>query len=422
VITLLFKEARDTFPPIEGKPTDGNLQSIRKNLLPILMEIPYDQLGGTHSLVGILTEARRYATDHGGATFIRPLRLPLYNVTIADDATTVVPVHTESAHQAKLKDYASFEADERGAAKFLCEVVNEVWYNNLKDADTFYTKVTAREIIAFLDANSGGLHAIDMISLRTNMHNYYTQADGIPQYINMLEDAQKKATRAGMPACDDGLSGRPRGPTLPARGQQLGRPPLRLLHMDGMENGLPPCASEVPATDPCFGEGELLGRAHGVIPAAAPAIGCLETALDNLALAATNNTAVLQQPIAANLALTATITLLTAINKKMVDAATRRGGTPAATPGRGWTQAATPGWGWTQVATQAATLVATPAGICATKKPCPGNYCWTHGHRVSEHHTRATCANKAPGHRDNATASNTFGGSDKDKNWNVART
>ncbi len=38
-----------------------------------------------------------------------------------------------------------------------------------------------------------------MISLCTNMHNYYTQVDGIPQYINMLEDVQKKATRAGMP-------------------------------------------------------------------------------------------------------------------------------------------------------------------------------------------------------------------------------
>jgi hypothetical protein len=62
--------------------------------------------------------------------------------------------------------------------------------------------VTARKIIAFLDTNSGGLHAINMIALRTNMHNYYTQADGIPQYINMLEDAQKKATQAGMPIVD----------------------------------------------------------------------------------------------------------------------------------------------------------------------------------------------------------------------------
>ena len=41
-----------------------------------------------------------------------------------------------------------------------------------------------------------------MISLRTNMHQYYVQSDGIPQYINMLEDAQKKAKRAGMPIAD----------------------------------------------------------------------------------------------------------------------------------------------------------------------------------------------------------------------------
>ncbi len=145
-----------------------------------------------------------------------------------------------------------------------------------------------------------------------------------------------------------------------------------------------------------------------MIPAAAPAIGRLKTALDNLALAATNNTAVLQQLIAANLALTATITLLTATNKKLVHGVTHRGGTPAATPGRGWTQAATP--------------AVTPVGICATRKPCPGNYCWTHSHRVSKHHTSTTCANKAPDHRDNATASNTLGGSNKDKNWNAART
>jgi hypothetical protein len=222
-ITLLFKEACDTFPPIEGKPTDNNLQSIRESLLPILMEIPYNQLGGIHSLVGILTEATRYTANHGGATFVRPLRLPLYDATIADYTTTVICIHAESAHQAKLDDYASFKAAKHSAAKFLCKVVDEVWYNNLKDANTFYTKVTACEIIAFIDANSGGLHAIDMITLHTNMHNYYTQADGIPQYINMLEDVQKKGdagwhAHCQHQACDDVLSGHPCGPTLPAQG------------------------------------------------------------------------------------------------------------------------------------------------------------------------------------------------------------
>jgi hypothetical protein len=60
-------------------------------------------------------------------------------------------------------------------------------------------KVLALKIMAFLDANSGGLHVVDMITLRTNMHGYYAQADGIPHIIIMLEEAQKKAKRAGMP-------------------------------------------------------------------------------------------------------------------------------------------------------------------------------------------------------------------------------
>jgi hypothetical protein len=314
-ITLLFKEAHDTSPPIEGKPTDDYLQLIRENLLPILMEIPYNQLGGTHSLVGILTDAKRYTTNHGGATFVRPLRLPLYDATIADDATTVVRVCGESAYQAKLDDYASFEAAESGAAKFLREVVDEVWYNNLKDADTFYTKVTARKIIAFLDANSGGLYAIDMISLNTNMHNYYTQADGIPQYINMLEDAQKKATGAGMPIANVELMMMASAAVLAAQ-----HFPRKVNNWEGLPSTS--CTRTAWKTAFCLahvkrkqqilasGGGKPLGGAHGVIPAAALVIEHLKTTLDNLALAATNDTAVLQQLIAANLALTATITPL----------------------------------------------------------------------------------------------------------------
>ncbi len=53
--------------------------------------------------------------------------------------------------------------------------------------------------MAFLDANSEGLHAVNMITLCTNMHGYYVQVVGIPQYIIMLEEAQKKAKRVGMP-------------------------------------------------------------------------------------------------------------------------------------------------------------------------------------------------------------------------------
>jgi hypothetical protein len=125
----------------------------------------------------------------------------------------------------------------------------------------------------------------------------------------------------------------------------------------------------------------------------------LETALD-LALAATNDTTILQQLTSANLALTATIGTLTATKKKLVDAVAHAKGTPAL-----GTPAGTPG-----------------GGGRSPKTPHPGNYYWMHGHCISKEHTSATCANKVTGHRDNATAANTFGGSEKEKGWDTART
>jgi hypothetical protein len=401
-ITLLFKEARDTFPPIKGKPSNNDLLLVRETLLPILMEIPFDQLRGVHSLTAILMDPTRHAADHGGATFVRPIHLPLYNSSIANNATRVIRIRAESAHQARLNDYASYKVAERGAPKFLCKTINKVWYNDLKDADTFYTKVTALEIISFLNANSGGLHAINMISLCTNMHQYYVQADGIPQYIIMLEDAQKKAKRAGMPIANIELIMMALAAILAA--QHFPR------EVDDWE-GLPSSSRTWAAWKIAFhlahlkrqcqilasGGGEPLSRAHSVLPAAALAIGWLKSALNNLALTVMNDTAILQQLTAANLALTAMVTSLTGTNKKLVDAATRKG-KPAVTP------------------------EVTPAGGGhATRNPFPGNYCWMHGHRICKEHTSATCTQQAVGHRADANASNAFGGSDKDKGWDAAR-
>jgi hypothetical protein len=369
-ITLLFKEAFDVFPPINGKPTDDDLLSIREALLPILMIIPYDAIRGIHSLTALLTDAAKYATSHGGNNFVRPTRLPLYDASIANDASTVVRVRVEAAHKSKLEDYANYDAAKRGCAKFLCNVIDEVWYNDLKDADTFYTQVTALEIITFLDLNSGGLHAVDMISLCTNMHQYYTQADGIPQYIIMLEDAQKKAKRASMPIADielvmmasaavlaaqhfprkvDDWEGLP----APARTWAAWKTAFRLAHLKRQRQIL------------ASGGGEPLGGAHGVGPPTfPPALERLGSALDNLVLAATNDNAILAQLTSANLALTGTIATLTATNKKSVDKALGR-------PAKGTT---------------------TPTAPRSSKNPQPGNYCWTHGHCCSKEHTSAIVA------------------------------
>ena len=256
--------------------------------------------------------------------------------------------------------------------------------------------------MTFLDLNSGGLHAVDMLSLRTNMHQYYAQADGIPQYIIMLEDAQKKAKRADMPIADVELVMMASAAVLAA--QHFPR------KVDDWE-GLPAASRTWTAWKTAFrlahlkrqrqilasGGGEPLGGAHGVTPTPflPDSMDRFGSALDNLALAATNDKTVLEQLTAANLALTGTIATLTATNKTLANKA--RAGT-AATP----RPPGTPGKG--------------------TRNPHRGNYCWTHGHRVSKEHTSATCFNKAAGHKDDATRANTMGGSENDKGWDKPRT
>jgi hypothetical protein len=160
------------------------------------MAIPYDQLNGVYSLAAILIEATKYKANHSNTKFVCPAWLVLYDKTITNNATTVIQICAEAAHKSFHDNYASYEATEHGVAKFHHDIIGKVWY--LKDTSTFYTNFAALDIITLLDANSRGLHALNMIALRTNMSQYYMQADGIPQFIAMMEDANKKVKRAVM--------------------------------------------------------------------------------------------------------------------------------------------------------------------------------------------------------------------------------
>jgi hypothetical protein len=177
-ITCLLKEAYVTFPPLEGKPTNNDLLAIQRTLLPLLMVIPYDQLGGIHSLVAILTEATKNEADHGNKKFVCPQHLPLYDDTIADDATTVVRVCSEAAQKSRLDEYANYEAAERGVTKFLRNVVSKIWYKDLEDADLFYTKVTAIDIMALLRRHDYPPHEYDSILRAGGGHPPIHRHDG----------------------------------------------------------------------------------------------------------------------------------------------------------------------------------------------------------------------------------------------------
>ena len=84
-------------------------------------------------------------------------------------------------------------------------VVDETWYKELEDPDTFYTEVTAINILENLTEFCAGLHTVDAVDIPQLMKELYKDSDGVPQFINAMEAAQRRSKRAKLVINDDYL-------------------------------------------------------------------------------------------------------------------------------------------------------------------------------------------------------------------------
>ena len=80
-----------------------------------------------------------------------------------------------------------------------------MWIRDLRNPKTFYSNVTALALLNHLRAHSGGLHAVDMVTLTLQMSRYYKGTPDVPEYIQMLQDDQRKAAQMGMPVTNQTL-------------------------------------------------------------------------------------------------------------------------------------------------------------------------------------------------------------------------
>ena len=92
-------------------------------------------------------------------------------------------------HVAKGSERALYDAANTGCVNFIISVVYDTCYKELDDAGTFYTNVTAQQLLENLEDHCTGLHAIDAVDIPSVMHKFWTEAEGVPQYINIMEAA-----------------------------------------------------------------------------------------------------------------------------------------------------------------------------------------------------------------------------------------
>ncbi len=397
-ITAVFATAAAAFTPITHQPTDDDLVALRDVLYPILLDIPYDE-DGQHNLIGLIEPMASY-TATWGAPFPIPACPPAYPA-IPDDATAVVRARREAQHAIRVRDFALYEAAERATAKFIRDNVDELWYRDLCHARSFYTNVTAKQLLDHLDANCGGLHPSELVRLPTDMLGYYADAEGIPEYINMLEDAQRKLARANLPMSDDQLLiastailASDHFPRATDDWEALSRDRktwtawkahYRAAHLARKRQLL------ASGSTPHFH-----GNAHAAttgedVHASEATFDKLDTYLDNLAATATTDKTTFQQLLDNNASLTTNIAALTASLASLSTAYSLLASTPRPT--------ANP----------------TPTSACQPTRLDPTGYCWTHGYHVQLGHSSATCTRRADGHKVAATRQNTMGGSTANK-------
>ena len=298
-----------------------------------------------------------------------------------------------------------------GIKVFIEVVVEDTWICDLRNPETFYSNVTALALLNHLCAHLGGLHAVDMVTLTLQMSKYYKGVPDVPEYIQMVKDAQRKAAQIGLPVTDQTL-------LILASAALLAAYTFPRTTYDweernpadktwttwktaylGAHKGWVNCLRAT-------GRANNLGHANA--NQATSFLDSIDNTLDILASAATNNKAVLKKLVATNASLTTSNTnlanqiktLQTQLNTKK-----GRGGNDGGGSGGGGGSGSGGGSNDTG----------------RYKGPDPAGYCWSRGWCIRYGHNSTTCANQKEGHQCNATCQNSKGGSSANKDWTPRR-
>ena len=80
-VTILFTKRASIFEPISGQPTDSDLVVLREVLAQIMFLIPYDEVNGIHSLIGLIQDKKSYTINYKAA-LPRPNKPGIYDSKI----------------------------------------------------------------------------------------------------------------------------------------------------------------------------------------------------------------------------------------------------------------------------------------------------------------------------------------------------
>ena len=73
-IVAKFAHVLDNFEPIMGQPSNTNLTRLLEAVAHLLLQVPYDETGAKHNLIGLIRTKAAYVARYGKA-FPDPKRI-----------------------------------------------------------------------------------------------------------------------------------------------------------------------------------------------------------------------------------------------------------------------------------------------------------------------------------------------------------
>ena len=195
-LTLALQKAMEGFTAIVDWPTDNDLIEIRQILVSVLMKTKYDELNLTQNLSGVILPSKSYQQIYKKGAYLIPPIIALYGETIDKDATRTEVHWAEGKHKARRNDRQIYNTANNAWQSFIMAVVNETWYKELEDPDTFYTNGMALKLLDHLTEFCARLHTVDAVDIPQLMKTFYKDSNGVPQLVNVMEAAQRKYKRA----------------------------------------------------------------------------------------------------------------------------------------------------------------------------------------------------------------------------------
>ena len=100
--------------------------------------------------MGVILSSECYEQIYKKGAYLIPPVIALYDETIKKDATRLEINRAEGKNEARRNDRQLYETANNACRSFIMAVVDETWYKEIKDPETFYTKVTPLKLLDHL--------------------------------------------------------------------------------------------------------------------------------------------------------------------------------------------------------------------------------------------------------------------------------